>query len=162
MKNQYKDFKIMKIDNQLYKISYYFTNENHEYVLSNEVDTYICTKLNKKVLLPHSPFTVSYDSITWFAISIIFEDKEFKLYQEVFEKTITNIINENNEENQLFYQVMRDVLFIKYHFHFLSCQPIHFDKCTSFFYKMSKELDSNIVDLTQIFYQMNIKEEKKE
>ncbi len=159
MKNQYKDFKIMKIDNKLYKISYYFTNENHEFVLPSEVDEYISTQLNKKVLLPHSPFTVSYDSMTWFAISIIFEDKEYKLNQEVFHKSVSNMILD--KKDLFFYEVMKDILFIKYHFHFLSCHQIHSDKCKSFFYQTNKESESMVIDLTQVFYQLNL-EEKKE
>ena len=160
MKNQYQDFKIMKIDNKLYKISYFFTNEYHQNVLPSEVDTYISKQLQKRVLLPHSPYTVSYDSMTWFAISIIFEDKELKLNQEVFDKNCSNIMHDKKEDI-LFYEVIRDILFIKYHFHFLSYQHIHSDKCKLFLYNTSKESDSMVVDLTQVFYQMNL-EEKEE
>ncbi len=157
MKNQFKDFKIMKIADKLYKISYFFTNEVHQYVLPSEVDEYIYTKLQKKVLLPHSPYTVSYDSMTWFAISIIFEDKEYKLNQEVFNKSVSNMIDDNKEDI-FFYEVMRDILFHKYHFHFHSYQPIHSDKCNFFLYHT--ESDSRVVDLTQVFYQMNFEEKK--
>jgi hypothetical protein len=98
--------------------------------------------------------------MTWFAISIIFEDKELKLNQEVFDKNCSNIMHDKKEDI-LFYEVMRDILFIKYHFHFLSYQHIHSDKCKLFLYNTSKESDSMVVDLTQVFYQMNL-EEKEE
>ncbi len=170
MKNQYKDFKIINIDHKLYKISYFFTNEDHQYVLPEEVDKYIYTQLKKKILLPNSPYTVSYDSMTWFAISIIFEDIDYKLNQEVFEKRVSNMI-EDDKEDTFFYQVMRDILFFKYHFHFHSYHPFSLDKCKSIKNSRSslpqceninQESNSTVVDLTQFFYQINLQDEKKE
>ncbi len=166
MKNQYKDFKIIKIDNKLYKITYFFTNKDNQYVLPSEVDEYIYTQLQKKILLPYSPYTVSYDSMTWFAISIIFEDNDYKLKQEVFEKRVSNIIDDDNKEDTFFYQIMRDILFLKYNFHFYSYYPFSFDKYKSPYftapYDINQESNTMVVDFTPIFYQMNLQEEKKE
>ena len=166
MKNQYKDFKIINIDHKLYKISYFFTNEDHQYVLPEEVDKYIYTQLKKKILLPNSPYTVSYDSMTWFAISIIFEDIDYKLNQEVFEKRVSNMIDDDKEDT-FFYQVMRDILFFKYHFHFHSYHHFSLDKCKSQSSfpqceNINQESNSTVVDFTPVFYKMNLQEEKKE
>lgn len=159
MKNQYKDFKIMKIDDKFYKISYFFTNSNHENVFPKEVDEFIYTHLHKRNLLLHSPYTVSYDSMTWYAISLILEDIELKLNQEVFEKSISNLLHENStEEDKLFCDVMRDTFFQKYQIHFHSYQPLEFNK-----YPFLQKIDnhaSSTIDLTQQFYIHH--EEKKE
>lgn len=157
--NKYKDFKIIKIDKQFYKISYFFTNTKYQYVLPQEVDEYIYTHLHKRILLPPSPFTVAYDSMTWYAISLIFENPEYKLNQEVFEKSITNLIHDGStEDDTLFCDVMRDVFFHQYQFHFHSYLPLEYNK-----YPFLQHIDidtSSTIDLTQLFYIHQ--EEKKE
>lgn len=159
MKNLYKDFKIIKIDDKFYKISYFFTNLKNEYVFPSEVDKYIYTHLHKRILLLHSPYTISYDSMTWYAISLILENPEYKLTQEVFEKKISNLIDDKStEEDKLFCNVMREVFFIQYQIHFHSYIPLVIDK-----YPFLQKIDnhsSSVIDLTQQFYINH--EEKKE